>query len=60
MLISDFAMESCFNSRRAKSAKSKASLEDDTSALHFTAFVPISGEVWKLDGLDRQPENLGL
>lgn len=58
MLISDLAMENCFNSRR--SAKSKANDDDDTSALHFTAFVPINGEVWKLDGLDRQPENLGL
>ena len=57
MLISDFAMENCFNSRR--SAKPKLN-NDDASALHFTAFVPINGEVWKLDGLDRQPENLGL
>ena len=60
MLISDYVMESCFNSRKSKSGKGKASMEDDTSALHFTAFVPINGKVWKLDGLDRQPENLGL
>ncbi len=32
---------------------------DDDAAFHFMAFVPIEGEVWKLDGLNRQPERLG-
>ncbi len=32
---------------------------DDDAAFHFIAFVPIDGEVWKLDGLDRQPERIG-
>ena len=33
--------------------------EEDDSGFHFIAYVPIDGEVWKLDGLDRQPEKLG-
>lgn len=33
--------------------------EDDDTAFHFIAYVPIDGFVWKLDGLDRQPQRLG-
>ena len=59
MLSSDFVMENSFSTRKSKSSKSKASSSYDDSALHFMAFIPIGDEVWKLDGLDRQPENLG-
>lgn len=34
--------------------------DDDEAAFHFIAFVPIDGEVWKLDGLNRQPERIGM
>lgn len=31
---------------------------EDEAAFHFSAYVPIDGELWKLDGLDRQPQRL--
>ncbi|KAF2714119.1 cysteine proteinase [Pleomassaria siparia CBS 279.74] len=40
-----------------ESIDSNASFED--SAHHFIAFVPIDGEVWKLDGMDGQPTCMG-
>lgn len=31
----------------------------DTSGFHFIAYMPIADEIWKLDGLDSFPQNLG-
>lgn len=43
-----------------RGGKSTNSAEDESIAgFHFIAFVPIDGRVWKLDGLERQPQNLG-
>ena len=40
--------------------KSKAQDSDDEDAtLHFIAFLPAMGQVWKLDGLERQPQTIG-
>ncbi|KAF2685652.1 cysteine proteinase [Lentithecium fluviatile CBS 122367] len=36
---------------------SEASFEDN--AHHFITFVPVNGEVWKLDGMDKQPTRMG-
>jgi ubiquitin carboxyl-terminal hydrolase L5 len=36
---------------------SEESVEDN--AHHYIAFVPIGNEVWKLDGLDKQPTHMG-
>ena len=33
--------------------------EEDEAAFHFIAYVPVQGKIWKLDGLQRQPQNLG-
>jgi hypothetical protein len=44
--------------RRKRVAKRKKDVENDTG-FHFVAYVPIDGAVWKLDGLQRQPDNLG-
>jgi ubiquitin carboxyl-terminal hydrolase L5 len=33
--------------------------DENEPGFHFIAYVPINGEVWKLDGLRRQPDNLG-
>ncbi|CAN9239708.1 unnamed protein product [Alternaria alternata] len=50
-------------SRRAASADtvvsndSAESVEDN--AHHYIAFVPVGNEVWKLDGLDKQPTCMG-
>lgn len=43
-----------------KSKKStKAYSDGNDAAFHFIAYMPIHGEVWKLDGLDRQPQRIG-
>ena len=40
--------------------KSKSKSKDvEQAALHFTALMPVGESVWKLDGLERQPGNLG-
>lgn len=45
---------------KMRGGKSTNSAEDDSIAgFHFIAFVPIDGRVWKLDGLERQPQNIG-
>lgn len=31
---------------------------DEEIAFHYTAFLPLQGYIWKLDGLDRQPVKL--
>ena len=45
---------------KKRGEKSTNSAEDESVAgFHFIAFVPINGRVWKLDGLERQPQNSG-
>ncbi|KAL8928409.1 MAG: hypothetical protein Q9172_000895 [Xanthocarpia lactea] len=56
MLNADLQLKNDASSR--KKSKAKESDEDD-AGFHFIAFVPVQGRVWKLDGLERQPENLG-
>lgn len=41
-----------------KRSMSQESNESD-SGYHFIAFVPAMGQVWKFDGLERQPQALG-
>jgi hypothetical protein len=45
--------------KRKRPAKKKKADENEPG-FHFIAYVPIDGAVWKLDGLRRQPENLGI
>lgn len=70
MLNADLALENEYDDRKkpkrklqdTKTRGNKTSQqvdEDADGAFHFIAYVPIYGEVWKLDGLDRQPQNLG-
>ncbi|KAJ5555514.1 hypothetical protein N7461_003984 [Penicillium sp. DV-2018c] len=43
----------------AKRRSSKGSDEDDSDAtFHFIAFMPVMGQLWKFDGLERQPRTL--
>ncbi|KAL8711118.1 MAG: hypothetical protein Q9220_004499 [cf. Caloplaca sp. 1 TL-2023] len=56
MLNADLQMKNDASSRR--NSRAKGSNEDD-AGFHFIAFVPVQGKVWKLDGLERQPQNLG-
>lgn len=45
---------------KKRGGKSTNLAEDESIAgFHFVAFVPIDGNVWKFDGLERQPQNLG-
>ncbi|KKY14768.1 putative ubiquitin carboxyl-terminal hydrolase [Diplodia seriata] len=43
---------------KSKSKSSNKKSKNADAAFHFIAFMPIAGEVWKLDGLDRQPQKL--
>lgn len=50
------------NEATAKNQRSRltAHHDDESEAgFHFIAFVPVDGNVWKLDGLERQPQCLG-
>jgi len=44
---------------RKNVGKSKAKKADGDSTYHYVAYVPIKGVVWRLDGLQREPVNLG-
>ena len=41
-----------------RNKKSKKIIEDE-AAFHFIAYLPVHREIWKMDGLDRQPRKLG-
>lgn len=62
MLNADLSLYNDMVATKAKAAAKSYSKKDvDTSeaGFHFIAFVPIGGNLWKLDGLERQPMNLG-
>jgi ubiquitin carboxyl-terminal hydrolase L5 len=44
---------------KKKGTKSKPKKDEEEPGFHFIAYVPINGVVWRLDGLQRQPVNLG-
>ncbi|KAL2072296.1 hypothetical protein VTL71DRAFT_11639 [Oculimacula yallundae] len=44
--------------KKKKQARKKKS-SDDEPGYHFIAYVPIQGEVWRLDGMQREPVKLG-
>ena len=41
--------------KKRKLSKEDDYVDCDDAAFHYIAFVPINGQVWKLDGVDRQP-----
>ena len=66
MLVDNLAVEQEAKSKASKSQSrrkgkrkhiKKASSSD--VANHYIAYVPFGGNLWKLDGLDRHPRNLG-
>ena len=57
MLNADLQLKN--DARPRKKRRRKAQPEEDEAALHFIAFVPVEGKLWKLDGLQPQPQNLG-
>ena len=59
MLNEDLHMKNEASARSKGGKKSKDSEDESVAGFHFIAFVPVDGRVWKLDGLERQPQNLG-
>jgi hypothetical protein len=50
------------NHRKEKPQKRpqrKKKVTEDEAAFHFIAYVPVNGVVWRCDGLQHQPRNLG-
>ena len=45
---------------KAKGRKRKADEDDSEASFHFIAFMPVKDQLWKLDGLERQPVCLGI
>ena len=58
MLNADLHMKNEVTARK-QSKRPKSGNEDDDTGFHFIAYVPIDDNVWKLDGLKRQPQKLG-
>jgi ubiquitin carboxyl-terminal hydrolase L5 len=45
----------------AKKHRSKDQDDDaEDATFHFIAFMPVMGQLWKFDGLERQPQALGM
>lgn len=59
MLNEDLQMKAEAMTRSKGCKKAKDADDEAVAGFHFIAFVPIDGKVWKLDGLERQPQNLG-
>jgi ubiquitin carboxyl-terminal hydrolase L5 len=45
--------------RKGPTTKKSKKQDEDDLAFHYIAYVPIKGEVWRLNGLERHPVNLG-
>ena len=57
MLNADLLLK---NEATAKKGKKRTADEDESEGgFHFIAFMPIDDQLWKLDGLERQPMCLG-
>ncbi|KAJ5667946.1 uncharacterized protein N7477_006516 [Penicillium maclennaniae] len=56
ILNSDLQLQSEATSKKRSKSQDPNELE---SGFHFIAFMPAMGQVWKFDGLERQPQALG-
>ncbi|KAL8656222.1 MAG: hypothetical protein Q9226_002735 [Calogaya cf. arnoldii] len=56
MLNADLQLKNDASTRKKSKAKES---DEDNAGFHFIAFIPVQDKVWKLDGLERQPQNLG-
>ncbi|KAI9788708.1 MAG: hypothetical protein M1835_002140 [Candelina submexicana] len=59
MLDADLFLKGKATKKPTKTRKRLAPVDDDDVGFHFIAFVPVEGQVWKLDGLEKQPQMLG-
>lgn len=60
MLNSDLQLKNESTWKGSRSSKKSHAPADSEAGFHFIAFVPAMGKVWKLDGLERQPQALGV
>lgn len=72
MLNADLGLSNDFDKwNRAKNAKKRKGTarksqaktkkkDEEEPGFHFIAYVPINDLVWRLDGMQRQPVNLGI
>lgn len=59
MLNLDLQLKNDATAKKSKSSKKNEVADESEAGFHFIAFVPALGRVWKFDGLERQPQNLG-
>ncbi|KFY24643.1 hypothetical protein V493_05118 [Pseudogymnoascus sp. VKM F-4281 (FW-2241)] len=59
MLNSDLFLSNDVTSKAKLPGKTAKNVEQEEAGFHFISLVPIDGKLWKLDGLERQPMNLG-
>ncbi|KFZ13203.1 hypothetical protein V501_03814 [Pseudogymnoascus sp. VKM F-4519 (FW-2642)] len=59
MLNSDLFLSNDVTSKAKLPGKTGKNVEQEQAGFHFISLVPIDGKLWKLDGLERQPMNLG-
>ncbi len=57
MLIADLQLKQ--DATPSGRRKRKTRPEEDEAAYHFIAFIPVESKLWKLDGLQPRPQNLG-
>lgn len=60
MLNVDLQLKNEATSKRSRSGKKGHDDYEMNAGFHFIAFVPAMGKVWKFDGLERQPQALGM
>ena len=57
MLNTDLQLKNDATLKRRRRPKAQSGEEE--ASFHFIAFVPVECKLWKLDGLQPQPQNLG-
>lgn len=57
ILNSDLQLQ--VESKTRKKASQSQDEDNEDSSFHFIAFMPVMGQVWKFDGLERQPQSIG-
>jgi len=60
LLNSALQLKNDATQRKSKAMKGNQVFDESEAGFHFIAFVPAKGKVWKFDGLERQPQNLGI
>ena len=58
MLNADLQLKDDATSSKKRRKNAEPS-EQGEAGFHFIAYVPVRDQLWKLDGLQRQPQNLG-